>query len=71
MIRNSKPIVVAAKGNGPGGGYAIHGAPTAPVPPSVHRHEYESVEPMPVGPIEFERIQRRCPIVVGLPGSIM
>ena len=41
------------------------------VPLSVHMHDALSVPPMPIGPREFDRIQRRWPIVVALPLSIM
>src|SRR5262245_42734094 len=61
----------ACSGMMPAAGHAIHGLPARPVPLSVHMHDARSVPPMPIGPSELERIQRRCPMVVGLPLSIM
>ena len=61
----------ACSGICPAAGHAVHALPALPVPLSVHMHDALSVPPMPIGPSEFDRIQRRWPIVVALPGSIM
>src|SRR5882724_5743330 len=63
--------IIAASGITPGAGQAIHGLPARPVPVSVHMHDARSVPPIPIGPSEFESTQRRWPMVVGLPGSII
>src|SRR5688572_10695636 len=64
--------MIAWSGTLPGGGQASQGLPARPVPRRFCMQEApEAVEPMPIGPGELDRIQRRCPIVVALPGSIM
>ena len=50
---------IACNGMVPAAGQAIHGLPALPVPPKVHMHDERSVPPTPMGPSEFDRIQRR------------
>src|SRR5690606_24839997 len=55
-----------------GGGQATQGLSALPWPRRFCMHDAPvAVEPSPIGPSELDKIQRRCPMVVSLPGSIM
>ena len=61
------PALTMSEGTLPAGGQAAYDLPARDEPSTTQMHEDEGVEPMPIGPSEFDKNQRRCPIVPALP----